>query len=77
MVMKQGLTLAAIAAGIGLVLAAIAARFLSGVIFGIGAADPVAWGAAFVALLLAATLANYIPARRAMSVDPVTALRVD
>jgi predicted permease len=75
MIMRQGLALAAVGAVIGAALAALAARLLSGVIYGVGAGDPVAWGAAFAALLLAAALANYIPARRAMRVDPVTALR--
>jgi predicted permease len=77
MIMRQGLTLAAVGAAIGIVFAAGAARFLSGVIYGIGGADPVAWSAAFAVLLLAAALANYIPARRAMRIDPVTALRVE
>jgi predicted permease len=77
MVMRQGLMLALAGAAIGAVLAALAARLLSGVIYGIGTADPIAWSAAFGALLLSAALANYIPARRAMRVDPVTALRVD
>jgi predicted permease len=77
MVMRQGLTLALAGAVVGALLAALAARLLSGVIYGVSAADPVAWIAAFGALLLAAALANFIPARRAMRVDPVTALRVD
>lgn len=77
MVMRQGLAVAAVGGVIGAVLAAFAARLLSGVIYGVGAADPIAWGAAFAALLGAATLANYIPARRAMRVDPVTALRTE
>ena len=77
MVMRQGLTLALVGAAVGAVLAALAARLLSGVIYGIGAADPIAWSAAFGALVAAAALANYIPARRAMRIDPVTALRVE
>jgi predicted permease len=77
MIMRQGLTLALAGAAIGALLAAFAARLLSGVIYGIGAADSVAWSAAFGALLAAAALANFIPAWRAMRIDPVTALRVD
>ncbi len=77
MVMRQGLTVAAIGAASGAVIAAFVARLLSGVIYGIGAADPIAWGGALIALIAAAVLANYIPARRAMRVDPVTALRVE
>ena len=42
------------ARSIGALLAAVAARFLSGVLYGVGAADPIAWGAAFAALFVAA-----------------------
>ena len=77
LVMRQGLTLAVIGAGVGALLAAGAARFLSGALYGVGAADPIAWGSAFAALFAAVLLANYIPARRAMRVDPVTALRIE
>jgi putative ABC transport system permease protein len=77
MVMRQGLTVAAVGALGGAVLAAVAARLMSGVVYGVGAADPVTWGAAFSTLFAAAALANYIPARRAMRVDPVTALRTE
>jgi predicted permease len=77
MIMRQGLVLAGVGGAVGAVLAAGAARLLSGVIYGVGAGDPAAWGAAFLALFLAAALANYIPARRAMRLDPVTALRID
>jgi predicted permease len=77
MVMRQGLTLALVGVAIGALLAAFAARLLSGVIYGIGAADAVAWIAAFGALFVASALANYLPARRATRIDPVTALRVD
>jgi ABC-type lipoprotein release transport system permease subunit len=45
------------------------------VLYGIGAADPLAWAAAVGVLLVSTALANYIPARRAASVDPSVALR--
>ena len=77
LVMRQGVTLAVVGAGLGALLAAGAARFLSGALYGVGAADPIAWGSAFAALFVAVLLANYIPARRAMRVDPVTALRIE
>jgi ABC-type antimicrobial peptide transport system permease subunit len=77
MIMRQGLALAAVGAAAGALLAYGVARLLSGVIYGVGAADPIAWGSAFAALFAAAALANYIPARRAMKVNPVTALRVE
>ncbi len=39
--------------------------------------DPVAWLAAMLTLLAAAAIANLVPARRAMRVDPMTALRTE
>jgi putative ABC transport system permease protein len=77
MVMRQGLGLAAIGTGIGMGLAALAAQTLSGALYGIGAFDPVAWIVALSVLLGAAALANFIPARRAMRINPVTALRAE
>jgi macrolide transport system ATP-binding/permease protein len=77
MVMRQGLTLAAIGAAVGLGLAAMAARFLSGALYGVTSFDLFAWSAALAVLLTASALANFIPARRAMRVDPVTALRTE
>jgi predicted permease len=75
MVMKQGLGLASVGAGIGLLLAWAAARAIAATLYGVGAFDPAAWGAAVGVLLASASLANYIPARRAARVDPSIALR--
>jgi predicted permease len=76
MVMWQGLGVAAAGLAIGSVLAFIAARALSAGLYGVGAGDPVAWFSALAVLAGAATLANYIPARRAARVDPSVALRL-
>jgi ABC-type antimicrobial peptide transport system permease subunit len=77
MVMRQGLGLAAIGVVIGGTLAAAAAFTLSGLLYGITPMDPVAWLAAMLTLLAAAAIANLVPARRAMRVDPMTALRTE
>ena len=75
MVMRQGFTLVAAGLLLGGVLAAGASQVLKGVLFGISPFDPVAWGLAAAVMVVAAALANFVPARRAMRVDPMTALR--
>jgi putative ABC transport system permease protein len=64
-------TAAGLAAGI--VAAYILARLMASLIWGVG--DPVTFTAIPIALAAAASLAIYIPARRAMAIDPMAALR--
>lgn len=75
MVMGQGLRLTVIGLGIGLVAALAAARLLSPLLYGIGANDPVTMAAVAVGLAAIALTACYLPARKAMRVEPATALR--
>ena len=77
MVMRQGLTIVAVGLVVGAVLAGAAASALRGLLYGISPFDPLAWGFAITAMLLAAALANFMPAQRAMRIDPMTALRVE
>jgi predicted permease len=77
MVMRQGLLIVAIGLAAGALLAAGAATALQRVLYGISPFDPVAWGFGIAAMLLAAALANFVPARRAMRIDPMTALRIE
>jgi predicted permease len=77
MVMRQGFTIVAIGMFAGGVLAAAAATGLRGLLYGITPYDPIAWGLALTAMLVAAALANLVPARRAMRIDPMTALRTE
>jgi len=74
MVVGQGLVLALIGITIGAILATLATRVLQNMLFEVGARDPVAYAAAGTILLLVALVASWIPARRAMRVDPVRAL---
>ena len=69
------LTLAGV--GIGLVAALLFARALGGVLYGVSAHDPTIFGAVAVLLPIAAMLAAWVPARRASSVDPTEALRLE
>ncbi|MGB6191102.1 MAG: ABC transporter permease [Terracidiphilus sp.] len=77
MVMSQGLRLTAIGLGIGLVAAFGAARLLSPLLYGIGANDPATMTAVAVGLAAIALTACYLPARKAMRVDPSVALRYE
>ena len=54
---------------------AIGARALSSTLFGVSATDPLTFAAVAILLLFVALFACYIPARRAMRTDPLTALR--
>ncbi len=77
MVMQQGFSIVGIGLMVGGLLAAAAAFALQGVLYGVTPLDPLAWGLAFGAMIVAAGLANFVPARRAMRIDPMTALRTD
>jgi len=77
MVMRQGFTLVAVGLVVGALLAAGAANVLRGLLYGVTPYDPWAWAAAIAAMLAAGALANAVPARRAMRVEPLTALRTE
>jgi ABC-type antimicrobial peptide transport system permease subunit len=77
MVMGQGFTLVAIGLVVGGLLAAGAASVLSGLLFNVSPFDPLAWMVAIVAMGGAAAIANLAPARRAMRIDPMVALRTE
>jgi ABC-type antimicrobial peptide transport system permease subunit len=77
MIGGAGLRLALAGTAIGGAGALLLTRFLRGLLFGIGAADPVTF-AVMVVMLAAVTLAAcYIPARRASKVDPLVAIRYE
>lgn len=77
MIVGRGMLLTSIGAAAGLALSLALTRLMSGLLFGVGAKDPLTF--ACVSLLLAgvALLACYIPARRAAKVDPMVALRTE
>jgi putative ABC transport system permease protein len=77
LVVGQGLRLTGIGLGIGICLAFGATRFLSPLLYGISANDPVTMMAVAVGLTAIALTACYLPARKAMRVDPSVALRYE
>jgi ABC-type antimicrobial peptide transport system permease subunit len=77
LVVRQGIAPALLGLGIGLAGALALTRYLRAMLFGIEATDPVTLGATAALLGLVALAACLVPARRAMRVDPVTALRSD
>ncbi|MEM7587486.1 MAG: ABC transporter permease [Acidobacteriota bacterium] len=74
-VLSSGMTLVLVGLVVGLAVAAGTSRFLSGLLYGLDAIDPIAFGGAAVTLVTVALLANYLPAARAARRDPLTALR--
>ncbi len=77
LILEQGMTLAAIGAGVGIALALALGRAMSTLLFGVTAYDPATFVLVAAALLAISALACYVPARRAMRVDPVVALRYE
>jgi predicted permease len=77
LVMTQALGIIAIGAALGMVAAFFATKGLSALLFGVGTADPIAFGGTVLVLLAAGAIACYLPARRATRVDPLTALRYE
>jgi len=75
MMLGQGLKLTVIGLALGLAGAAAATRLLEGFLFGVSASDPLTYAATCAVFIAVALLASYLPARRAMRVDPMTALR--
>jgi predicted permease len=75
LVLKEAVAITAIGIAAGLPLAALIGRALGSVLFGIGRLDPLALVGAPLVLGLASMMASYIPARRAMRIEPTTALR--
>ncbi len=75
LIVGQGVRLALIGVGLGLAASLAATRFLESLLYGVSTSDPVTFGSVALLLLVVASLASYLPARRATKVDPMIALR--
>jgi macrolide transport system ATP-binding/permease protein len=76
-VLRSAASLAALGLVLGVLGALAATRLIASFLFGVGSTDPATYAAVAAAIALVTLLAAYVPARRAASVDPMTALRVD
>jgi predicted permease len=74
---RRGLAVVAVGLAIGVGAAVAAARVMRSLLFGIEAVDPLTFAAMPLVLAVVAGLASYLPARRAMSVDPIETLKAE
>jgi putative ABC transport system permease protein len=77
MVLRQGTKLALIGVAVGICAALGLTRLMTNVLFGVTPHDPLTFAAVAALLIVIASLACYIPARRATLVDPIVALRYE
>jgi ABC-type antimicrobial peptide transport system permease subunit len=77
MIMRESAVMLMSGVAIGLLLAVATAKVVSGMLYEVGALDPVAFTVAPLVLTAAALIATWLPARRATKVDPMRALHAE
>ncbi len=77
LILRQGMTLALIGVGAGLLVSAALTRLMKGLLYGVGPNDPLTFVGIAALLMVVTLLAALVPARRAMKVDPMVALRFE
>jgi putative ABC transport system permease protein len=77
LILGEGLKLVLAGAAIGIVFALISTRFITTMIYGVSATDPLIFLSVITLLVVVSLAACYVPARRAMRVDPIVALRYE
>jgi putative ABC transport system permease protein len=77
LVLSSGLSLVAIGVGAGLVVAFATTRYLGTLVFGVSPVDPATFAGAAALLTMVALVAHWVPIRRALRIDPASALRAE
>lgn len=77
MIMREGFIMLLCGVALGLLLAMATGKILSGILYEVGALDPIAFTAAPLLLAVAALIATWLPARRATRINPIQALRTE
>ncbi|HET9409732.1 MAG TPA: ABC transporter permease [Candidatus Sulfotelmatobacter sp.] len=77
MVLKDGARMTLVGAGIGVLAALAMTQFMASMLFGVTPTDPLTFALVAVLLCCIALISCYVPARRAMRVDPMVALRYE
>jgi ABC-type antimicrobial peptide transport system permease subunit len=77
MVLGHGMKMAGAGVGLGLAAAVLLGRFIAHLLYDVSATDPLTLAAVSIGLMVVALLACYLPARRAIRIDPILALRHD
>jgi putative ABC transport system permease protein len=77
LVMRQGLTLSLLGIAAGICVSLAGTRVLAGLLYGVAPTDPTTFAAVALLLGVVALAACLVPARRALSVDPIVALRYE
>jgi ABC-type antimicrobial peptide transport system permease subunit len=77
MILREGLKLVALGVVLGVTAALMLTRLLEGMVYGVSMSDPLVFVLVNILMVAVALTACYIPARRAMRVDPLVALRYE